>query len=104
MKTVVQLKTSFEDSYVTTLSRVFCLVYFYDVIWICCRTRDLKTPLQLAIKEGLVEVAESLCTRGADVDVIDPNSGDCPLWQALESAQPEIASILVLYTLCDTAK
>ena len=59
------------------------------------RTRGHRSPLQLAIKEGLSSVVEQLCSKGADMNLIDPNEGDCPLWQALESGQQEIASILV---------
>ncbi|XP_058788653.1 rabankyrin-5 [Phymastichus coffea] len=50
-----------------------------------------KTALQLAVHCRLAEVAEALCRRGAD-----PSLG-CPLWDALESEQIDVASCLVTH-------
>ena len=43
---------------------------------------------------------EALCSKGADVNTLDANEGDCPLWQALDSAQTDIPSILVSHYFC----
>ena len=56
---------------------------------------DGRTPLQLAIQRCLADVVEGLCLHGATLNSLDAN-GDCPLWQALESGQEDIASILVI--------
>ena len=65
-----------------------------------CRTKDNQTCLQLAIKRHLPVVVDALCQRGANMNIVD-ESGDCPLWQALETGQEDIASTLVnLRTLC----
>ena len=50
--------------------------------------------LQLAIRRQLLKVVDALCQRGANMNFIDSN-GNCPLWEALESGQEDIASILV---------
>lgn len=52
------------------------------------------TCLQLAIKCHLAGVVEVLCEKGADLNVMD-EKGNCPLWDALDSGQEEVASILV---------
>jgi ankyrin repeat protein len=54
------------------------------------------TALQLAIKRHLPLVVENLCKRGADMSVLD-SEGNSPLWNALDSGQEDIASILVTY-------
>ncbi|KAK2174571.1 hypothetical protein NP493_794g01007 [Ridgeia piscesae] len=64
------------------------------------RTKDNRTCLELAIKRHLVAVVDQLCKHGAAVDERDEN-GDCPLWQALDTGQEDIASILVQHG-CDT--
>lgn len=63
---------------------------------------DNMTALQLAIKRHLPLVVENLCRRGADMSVLDPD-GKSPLWNALDSGQEEIASILV-NSKCDTTQ
>ncbi|XP_054012865.1 rabankyrin-5 isoform X2 [Hylaeus anthracinus] len=55
------------------------------------RTTNGETPLQLSVHCRLGEVVEALCKRGADTSV------GCPLWDALDSDQEDIASILVKY-------
>jgi hypothetical protein len=54
------------------------------------------TALQLAIKRHLPLVVENLCKRGADMSVLD-SEGNSPLWNALDTGQEEIASILVIF-------
>ena len=39
-------------------------------------------------------VVDILCERGVDMNVVD-SQGNCPLWQALDSGQEDIAHILV---------
>ena len=58
------------------------------------RTKDNQTCLELAIKRHLVAVVDQLCKQGAAVNETDDN-GDCPLWQALDTGQEDIASLLV---------
>lgn len=60
------------------------------------------TALQLAIKRHLPLVVENLCKRGADMSVLDMD-GNSPLWNALDTGQEEIASILVS-NKCDTTQ
>ena len=55
------------------------------------RTANRETPLQLSVHCRLSEVIEALCKRGVDTSV------GCPLWDALDSNQEDIASILVKY-------
>ncbi|KAK9304700.1 hypothetical protein QLX08_004104 [Tetragonisca angustula] len=55
------------------------------------RTANGETPLQLSVHCRLGEVVEALCKRGADTSV------GCPLWDALDSDQEDVASILVKY-------
>ncbi|XP_064118603.1 rabankyrin-5-like isoform X2 [Macrobrachium nipponense] len=59
------------------------------------RNRDGQSPLQMCITEGLSAVVGLLCGKGADQS--HPNSPEPPLWQALNSKQEDIASILVQY-------
>ena len=60
------------------------------------------TPIQLAVKHHLPAVVEALCRNGANMNVVDENN-DSVLWNALESGQEDIASILVKYS-CDTTQ
>ncbi|XP_076244386.1 rabankyrin-5 isoform X2 [Calliopsis andreniformis] len=55
------------------------------------RTSNGETPLQLSVHCRLSEVVEALCKTGVDTSV------GCPLWDALDSDQEDIASILVKY-------
>ena len=63
---------------------------------------DNLTALQLAVKRHLPLVVENLCKRGADMSVLD-SEGNSPLWNALDSGQEDIASILV-NSKCDTTQ
>ncbi|CAF0854297.1 unnamed protein product [Brachionus calyciflorus] len=63
---------------------------------------DNLTALQLAVKRHLPLVVENLCRRGADMSVLD-SEGNSPLWNALDSGQEDIASILV-NSKCDTTQ
>lgn len=63
---------------------------------------DNLSALQLAIKRHLPLVVENLCRRGANMSVLD-TEGNSPLWNALDSGQEEIASILV-NSKCDTTQ
>lgn len=58
------------------------------------RTRDNRSPLQLAITRRLPGVVEVLCQRGADLNAVDEH-GTMPLWAALMSKQMDIAATLV---------
>lgn len=60
------------------------------------RTSDNQTCLQLAINHRLPSVVESMCQKGADIDVTD-DDGVSAIWQALASEQADIASILVIF-------
>ncbi|CAL7948855.1 unnamed protein product [Xylocopa violacea] len=55
------------------------------------RTANGETPLQLSVHCRLGEVVEALCKRGVDTSI------GCPLWDALDSDQEDVASILVKY-------
>ncbi|MGH0169829.1 UNVERIFIED_CONTAM: hypothetical protein FKN15_067623 [Acipenser sinensis] len=57
------------------------------------RTRDRETALQLAISNQLPLVVDAICTRGADMSVLD-EKGNPPLWLALEKGLEDIASTL----------
>ncbi|KAK7076768.1 Ankyrin repeat and FYVE domain-containing protein 1, partial [Halocaridina rubra] len=59
------------------------------------RTQDGQSPIQMCINEGLSAIVALLCGKGADQT--HPNSTPPPLWQALDSKQEDIASILVQY-------
>lgn len=39
-------------------------------------------------------IVETLCGRGANMNIMD-GDGNCPLWQALDTGQEDIAQILV---------
>lgn len=58
------------------------------------RTQEGETALQLAISHQLPLVVDAICTRGADMSVVN-DSGDPPLWLALASNLEDIASTLV---------
>lgn len=58
------------------------------------RTQEGQTALQLAISNQLPLVVDAICTRGADMSVMD-DKGDPPLWLALENGLEDIASTLV---------
>lgn len=67
------------------------LVFFpYSTI----RTQEGQTALQLAISNQLPLVVDAICTRGADMSVVN-DKGDPPLWLALENGLEDIASTLV---------
>ncbi|XP_017884422.1 rabankyrin-5 [Ceratina calcarata] len=55
------------------------------------RTANGETPLQLSVHCRLGEVVEALCKRGVDTSI------GCALWDALDSDQEDVASILVKY-------
>lgn len=63
------------------------------------RTRDNRSPLQLAIGRRLSSVVEVLCQRGADLNTAD-EFGTTPLWSALMSKQTDIAATLVSFAFC----
>ena len=58
------------------------------------RTLENQTPLQHAISRHLPVVVEVLCQRNVDMNTMD-DTGNCPLWQALDSGQEDIAHTLV---------
>lgn len=58
------------------------------------RTQDGETALQLAIRNQLPLVVDAICTRGADMSVLD-EKGNPPLWLALANGLEDIASTLV---------
>ena len=61
------------------------------------RTQEGQTALQLAISSQLPLVVDAICTRGADMSVVD-EKGNPPLWLALEKGLEDIASTLVRHT------
>uniref|UniRef100_A0A3B3DDJ3 Ankyrin repeat and FYVE domain containing 1 n=1 Tax=Oryzias melastigma TaxID=30732 RepID=A0A3B3DDJ3_ORYME len=63
-------------------------------------TQEGQTALQLAISNQLPLVVDAICTRGADMSVVD-DKGDPPLWLALENGLEDIASTLVRHG-CDS--
>lgn len=67
-----------------------------------CRGAYRYTPLIVAAKHGLVEIAEILCDRGADVNVVSSANGNIygengysPLLWAASNCDIEMATILV---------
>jgi len=52
--------------------------------------------LHTAVSNKLKTVVESLCQRGASLDVRD-SSGEPAIWQALSSGAYEVAHVLVFY-------
>ena len=58
------------------------------------RTQEKQTPLQHAISRHLPMVVEVLCQRNVDMNTMD-HTDNCPLWQALDSGQEDIAHTLV---------
>lgn len=60
------------------------------------------SPIQLAVKYHLPSVIEALCRNGADMTVLDEN-GNSVLWNALDSGQEDIATILVKFG-CDSTQ
>ncbi|CAF4970877.1 unnamed protein product, partial [Rotaria sp. Silwood1] len=60
------------------------------------------SPIQLAVKHHLPSVVEALCRNGANMNVVDEN-GNSVLWNALDSGQEDIASILVKFG-CDSTQ
>ncbi len=59
-------------------------------------------PIQLAVKYHLPSVIEALCRNGANMNVIDENKNSV-LWNALDSGQEDIATILVKFG-CDSTQ
>lgn len=57
------------------------------------RTREGLSPLDLCISEEFGAVVALLCTHNADLNL--QRGSDPPLWQALNSKQEDVASILV---------
>jgi len=60
------------------------------------------SPIQLAVKHHLPSVVEALARNGANLNVVD-ESGNSVLWNALDSGQEDIASILVKFG-CDSTQ
>ncbi|KAL5017224.1 hypothetical protein ScPMuIL_006813 [Solemya velum] len=79
-----------------TDSSLFLLEHQADIN---IKTVEDETPLQHAIKRHLPVVVDNLCKRGAAMSFIDKD-GSCPIWQALDSGQEDIAQILVKHG-CD---
>lgn len=73
--------------------------YFVDLFFFvsALSTQEGATALQLAISNQLPLVVDAICTRGADMSVVNDN-GDPPLWLALDSNLEDIASTLVCKT------
>lgn len=65
------------------------------------QTHGLR-PIQLAVQYHLPSVVEALCRHGAMMDVLDDN-GNSVLWNALDSGQEDIATILVKFG-CDSTQ
>ena len=59
-------------------------------------------PIQLAVKYHLPSVVEALCRNGANMNVVDENANSV-LWNALDSGQEDIATILVKFG-CDSTQ
>lgn len=73
----------------------FKLYFLYLIYFISTtRTQEGQTALQLAISNQLPLVVDAICTRGADMSVMD-DKGDPALWLALENGLEDIASTLV---------
>ncbi|XP_076453246.1 rabankyrin-5-like [Babylonia areolata] len=79
-----------------TVSALFLIEHHADIESV---SPDKLRPLQRAITRHLPVIVETLCQRGANMDVLD-SEGNCPLWQALETGQEDIAHILVHHK-CD---
>ena len=60
------------------------------------------SPIQLAVKHHLPSVVEALCQNGSKMNVMDENENSV-LWNALDSGQEDIATILVKFG-CDTTQ
>ncbi|XP_008205232.1 rabankyrin-5 isoform X2 [Nasonia vitripennis] len=69
-------------------SAIFLLEHGADIN---ARSLSGETALQLSVHCRLGDVVEALCRRGADTSV------GCPLWDALESEQEDVASSLVAH-------
>lgn len=78
-------------------------MYSVDLVVFALRTQEGETALQLAISNQLPLVVDAICTRGADMSVVNDN-GDPPLWLALDSNLEDIASTLVCITCTTLAK
>ncbi|CAF3851561.1 unnamed protein product, partial [Rotaria sp. Silwood2] len=59
-------------------------------------------PIQLAVKYHLPSVVEALCRNGVNMNVVDENRNSV-LWNALDSGQEDIATILVKFG-CDSTQ
>ena len=68
--------------------------FFFFFFILTTRTQEGQTALQLAISNQLPLVVDAICTRGADMSVVN-DKGDPPLWLALENGLEDIASTLV---------
>lgn len=72
-------------------------IHNVDVSVFTSRTQEGETALQLAISNQLPLVVDAICTRGADMSVVNEH-GDPPLWLALDNNLEDIASTLVSET------
>ncbi|CAG5125828.1 unnamed protein product [Candidula unifasciata] len=79
-----------------TISALFLMDHLADLEAI---SPDGQTVIQHAISRHLPAVVEALCERGVKMDITDAE-GNCPLWQALDSGQEDIAHTLVKHG-CD---
>ncbi|CAF3345195.1 unnamed protein product [Rotaria socialis] len=65
------------------------------------KVQDL-CPIQLAVKYHLPSVVEALCKNAVNMNVVDENRNSV-LWNALDSGQEDIATILVKFG-CDSTQ
>ncbi|KAK3787016.1 hypothetical protein RRG08_037295 [Elysia crispata] len=72
-------------------SALFLMDHFADLESV---SPEGHTVIQHAISRHLPQVVEALCERGVNKDTTDAE-GNCPLWQALDSGQEDIAKTLV---------
>ncbi|XP_025091346.1 rabankyrin-5-like isoform X2 [Pomacea canaliculata] len=79
-----------------TISALFLIEHHADLE---AESPEKLRPLQRAIARHLPVIVETLCGRGANMNIMD-GDGNCPLWQALDTGQEDIAQILV-YHKCD---
>lgn len=72
----------------------FKLLFIIVIILFNSRTEDKQSGLDLAIKRHLPVVVDVLCQKGANMNALNRDN-NCPLWEALETGQEDVASVLV---------